>query len=108
MNSAKRIYRRNVIIGISVGLFLLLYCVQDWSYYLGGVFPKLFDNDPEFAVDVGEVVWPIILMILYGIYAGIRRLMGKEAGYYGRLRILPIIYMCYLLLNSLLVIFKYS
>lgn len=96
---ARKIYRRNIIIGIGLGLYLLAFRI-DWAEKL--IYGILKEAD---GVElVREVGWSAIVLILYGIFAGIRKSKGKEDAYYGKLRILPKIYVGYLLLNIVLTV----
>ena len=90
MNShfeARKAYLRNVL--ISTGICLYLYIFQT------NIIFRLCDSDEEIAA----IVWPICLVVLYGILAWIRG-NGKGWAYTGKLKAIPVIFVVYMLLSA--------
>ena len=87
---ARKRYRRNIIIGIAVCLYLWVFQTQ-LSYQI-------------FAEDWGaaNTFWPLCMVALYWIFAKIRKKGGKKAAYTGRLRIIPKVFITYMLFCSLI------
>lgn len=86
---ARRIYRKNMLIGIGVCLFV---------YVIGtDVIAPLMD------VHVNDIygTWTIAVMLGYFIYSRVRKALKKENAYTGKLRMIPKMFMIYMFLSMM-------
>lgn len=85
---ARAIYRRNMLIGIGACLYLYAFCSDEVYRVFGTWDAKMM------------TFWPLVLIALYGVYAWIRSIGGKEFVYGGALRIIPKLFIGYMLICS--------
>ena len=104
---ARRIYLRNVL--ISTGVCLFVYIYRGWLFNtvtlkIVSVLDAMIRFGGSGEDKCAEFLWRVICIILYAAYWVVRGVLGLDDAYEGNLRVIPAMYIGYLVLNLVLLI----